>query len=134
MLCLGGCGWYAARQFANIQTAADEGSTKGSLSSLRSALQGYYGDHEGKFPTDLAILVPKYLKYMPMTITASHGRVRGDIFYLSGKDFREGRFTDTGGWAYVNTPGDPEFGTLVVNCTHNDYSIHPEVRKPWTTF
>ncbi len=28
--------------------------------------------------------------------------------------------TDAGGWSYVNAPGDGNFGTLWVNCTHTD--------------
>lgn len=27
---------------------------------------------------------------------------------------------DTGGWAYVNGPGDPDFGLLYIDCAHRD--------------
>lgn len=28
--------------------------------------------------------------------------------------------TDTGGWAYVNAPGDPDFGQVFIDCSHKD--------------
>ncbi|MEI7529878.1 MAG: hypothetical protein WCK76_13160 [Elusimicrobiota bacterium] len=30
------------------------------------------------------------------------------------------RFRDTGGWAYVNDPADPQFGLVYIDCTHRD--------------
>jgi hypothetical protein len=27
---------------------------------------------------------------------------------------------DTGGWAYVNAPGDPDFGQVFMDCSHKD--------------
>lgn len=28
--------------------------------------------------------------------------------------------TDTGGWAYVNAPADPDFGQVFIDCSHKD--------------
>jgi len=28
--------------------------------------------------------------------------------------------SDTGGWAYVNEPADPAFGTIFIDCSHKD--------------
>lgn len=30
------------------------------------------------------------------------------------------RITDRGGWAYVNAPGDRNFGVLFIDCSHRD--------------
>ena len=30
------------------------------------------------------------------------------------------RIKDTGGWAYVNNPKDPDFGLLYIDCSHKD--------------
>ena len=36
---------------------------------------------------------------------------------------------DTGGWAYVNEPGDPDFGLLYIDCAHKD-----EKGRVWSEF
>ena len=36
---------------------------------------------------------------------------------------------DTGGWAYVNAPGDPAFGLLYIDCSHKD-----EKGRFWSEF
>jgi len=36
---------------------------------------------------------------------------------------------DTGGWAYVNEPGDPDFGLLYIDCAHKD-----EKGRFWSEF
>lgn len=36
---------------------------------------------------------------------------------------------DTGGWAYVNGPGDPAFGLLYIDCSHKD-----EKGRFWSEF
>ncbi len=36
---------------------------------------------------------------------------------------------DTGGWAYVNGPGDPAFGLLYIDCAHKD-----EKGRFWSEF
>src|SRR5436190_656992 len=43
----------AIPKFANLIRKSQEGSTKGNLGSLRSAISIYYGDMEGQYPGDL---------------------------------------------------------------------------------
>lgn len=118
------CGWYAVSKFAELQTKASEGATVGKLAMMRVSIQVYYGKTGGKFPADLQELLPQYLpahvRDIPFAHTANHGK-NSAVQYISGDDYRAGKFTDTGGWAYVNTPGDNNWGTLVVNCTHKLY-------------
>lgn len=91
--------------------------TKGNLGTLRSAVTIYFGDTDGSYPQDLSALVPKYLNALPMAITAQHGR-RSTVRLLDSEASRAGRFTDSGGWAYVNSGADA--GKVVVDCTHLD--------------
>jgi prepilin-type N-terminal cleavage/methylation domain-containing protein len=45
----------AIPKFASLVRKAQEGATKGSLSSIRAALQIYYGDMEGLFPSNPSV-------------------------------------------------------------------------------
>lgn len=58
----------AVPKFADLIRKSQEGSTKGSLSTIRAALRVYYADNEGNFPgDDLACLTAngKYLNELP---------------------------------------------------------------------
>ena len=48
----------AIPKFADLINKSKEGATKAGLSSLRSALQVYYGDNEGRFPAYAATAQP----------------------------------------------------------------------------
>lgn len=92
-----------------------EGASKGNLGAIRSALSIYYGDMEGYYPlTPEALTVSgKYLSTIPK---ATKLRVHPDsaqIAYGRQPD-------DAGGWFYDNVPGDYNYGTLWINCTHTD--------------
>ena len=53
-------------KFMALIHKANEGSTKHSLSRLRSAIVAYYGEHQGMYPTDdLSSLVPTYIEEIP---------------------------------------------------------------------
>ncbi len=108
----------AIPKFAELIRKSNEGASKGNLGAIRSALSIYYGDMEGQYPTDMTSLTVsgKYLSSIPKakapnyhtdTATASQASATLSV-------------TDGGGWAYVNGPGDANFGTLWVNCTHTD--------------
>jgi len=47
----------------------------------------------------------------------------------SVKDMPSRLIKDTGGWAYVNNPGDPDFGLLYIDCAHRD-----EKGRYWSEF
>ncbi|MDA8131184.1 MAG: hypothetical protein M0011_06735 [Elusimicrobia bacterium] len=115
-----------------------------SLSSVRSALQVYYGDHEGRFPTDdLSCLMPddKYLAEMPQlwppksTLGARHQPTREVSVYRRGEQLR-----DTGKWAYFNDPADPRWGNFAIDCTHpklikgRGLFARPVTGASWSTF
>ena len=122
----------AIPKFADLINKSKEGATKGSLSSVRSAIQVYYGDNEGWFPVDsLACLTAnaKYLSEIPKAKLPNTGH--GDI------DAVAVAAADDGGWLYFNTRTTPStWGNFVVNCTHEDLKGQEsgDVTTVWSTF
>lgn len=134
LLGFGGCGLIAIPQLSDLIRKNETSGTLGQLSSVRSAIQVYYGDSDGSFPADLGLLVPKYLSNgLPAIKLPGHSKSNA-VQYLSGEEFRAGKFSDAGGWAYVNSPDDQAaWGSLVLNCTHLRHSgAGPGL--PWSTF
>lgn len=99
-----------------------EGQAKGSLGALRSALSIFYGDKEGKYPSDLSELLPKYLTRIPTVEVAGHPASSSVRILRKVKDMNdlETRLKDTGQWLFVGDPSSPITGTIVIDCTHVD--------------
>ena len=110
----------AIPKFANLMRKSKEGSCKGSLGSIRSALTVYYADNEGIFPDDLTGLTlnGKYLSVIPSANAADYHPPRNNqqISRVSATP------SDFGGWFYDDIPGTGGYGKVVVNCTHTDTS------------
>ena len=109
----------AIPKFADLIRKSNEGSTKGNLGALRSALSIYYGDMEGYYPMNLNALTAggKYMSALPKAKTPNYHQDTAAVIYgSSGADI-----TDAGGWAYGNVMavGD-SYGSVMVNCTHTD--------------
>ena len=108
----------AIPKFAELIRKSNEGSAKGNLGAVRSALSIYYGDMEGLYPVNLVALTiaGKYLTAIP--------KAKAPNYHTDSATARENDSTnavnDGGGWGYVNYPGDSNFGTLWVNCSHTD--------------
>lgn len=103
----------AIPKFADLISKSREGAIKGQLSSVRSAINVYYSDNEGIYPTDtLDVLVPKYIKSIPLIHFTGHAGAAA-VAALSASD------NDGGSWGYFNTPGN-NWGTFMVDCTHGD--------------
>ncbi|OGR45407.1 MAG: hypothetical protein A2X35_03970 [Elusimicrobia bacterium GWA2_61_42] len=135
----------AIPKFADLINKSKEGATKGALSSVRSALQVYYGDNEGWFPTDnLNILIEnaKYINEIPVAKlpTTGHGDARLVALFSSATAagvFEGGTgVVDAGGWAYFNAPtSSAQWGTFVANCTHEDIKGQSVAAlMPWSTY
>ncbi len=56
-------------------------------------------------------------------------KLSGHFKRSSVRDTPAMRITDTGGWAYVNDPGNPSFGLLYIDCTGRD-----EKGRFWSEF
>ncbi len=139
----------AIPKFADLINKSKEGATKGALSSVRSALQVYYGDNEGWFPTLITALTDqaKYINEIPVAKLPGTGHAdSATVTYfvsistegvLTTPSGPTGAAADTGGWAYLNSPSVPaNWGTFVANCTHEDLKgrSSTDITTPWTSF
>ena len=122
----------AIPKFANLINKSKEGATKGALSTVRSAIQVYYGDNEGWFPTDnLASITSggKYLNQMPVAKLPGTGH--SDISTV------DPAVDDTAGWVYFASPATPTtWGNFIVNCSHKDIAgqADPTAGSYWTAY
>jgi hypothetical protein len=127
--------WFFMQGALPMIRRNSEGSTMGRLGAIRSALSIYYGDMEGRYPSDLAAMTvehqgkdgkPKvYLESIPAAQCRSpyhptpdckknmEPGIHDKILYAKTPD-------DAGGWGYNNDPHDANIGSLWVNCTHTD--------------
>ena len=133
----------AIPKFADLINKSKEGATKGALSSVRSALQVYYGDNEGWFPADdLSVLTlnGKYINEIPVAKLPTTGHADVRIVTTFSTSTAAGVFTvtagstttwDSGGWGYVNNPvASAIWGSFMANCIHKDI----KAIDPWTSF
>ena len=115
----------AIPQYATLVRRSREGTTKGNLGQLRSALNIYYADNEHEYPWDDLSCLPigsKYIDRIPPVLTpTSHDQRFGVI--------SEATPTDTGFWSYNNVVGDLEWGRVRIGCLHT--TLAGEV---WTSF
>lgn len=122
----------AIPKFANLINKSKEGATKGALSTVRSAIQVYYGDNEGWFPTDTLACITsggKYLNQMPVAKLPGTGHA--DISTVVNT------LADGGGWQYYASPAAAtNWGNVIVNCSHKDIAgqADPTLGSYWTAY
>ncbi|HAH07732.1 MAG TPA: hypothetical protein DCM05_14625 [Elusimicrobia bacterium] len=101
-----------------------ESRAKGALGSVRAALAVFSGDSEGRYPVDLRQLTEngKFLKALPEIEVAGHARGAKVRLLTRVRDQfdLEGQLEDSGGWLYVADRDSPLYGTVVIDCTHED--------------
>ena len=127
----------AIPKFADLINKSKEGATKGALSSVRSAVQVYYGDNEGWFPADTLACITlnaKYIGEIPQAKApgTGHADSRAVAAVTNGL-----AVTDAAGWAYFNDPTHAaSWGNFVVACTHEDIKGRDSATlfTPWSTF
>lgn len=107
----------AIPKFAELIRKSVEGSSKGNLGALRSALTIYYGDMEGTYPNQLDALTiaGKYLSSVPLAKTPNYHADSSAIQYGIF-----GAASDAGGWEYNSFPNAANYGNIWVNCNHTD--------------
>ena len=115
----------AIPKFADLLTKAKEGVCRGNVQSFRSTINIYYSDNEGVFPVGdgaavEALLVPTYIKEIPEAKTPPHHPDNATITAGSAVAPSDYFFGDTGGWGYTNDSSQAGWGTVVVDCTHQD--------------
>jgi general secretion pathway protein G len=107
----------AIPKFADLIRKSGEGSTKGNLGTMRSAVSIYYGDMEGVYPNGLAALTisGKYLTSIPVTRLPNY---HGDVAFTNAGLFTA--MSGDGGWYLDNVAADANVGQIIVNCSHTD--------------
>ena len=133
----------AIPKFADLISKSKEGATKGALSTVRSALQVYYGDNEGWFPSGtadaagaiaaLATLTAnaKYINEVPIAKLPGTGHADVNTHTAAAA-------SDAGGWHYEANSSSPSiWGNFAVNCTHEDIKgrdAGATITSPWSGF
>ncbi len=104
---------------AELVQKATIGAAKASLGVLRSGIIIYYGDHEGKYPTDLKQLLPDASSYIPTNKIGTLGET-DKIIYTNDCADMCAPVTNEGGWIYCSNPKDRSFGTVTINSNRKD--------------
>ncbi len=109
----------AIPKFAELIRKSSEGSSKGNLGAVRSAMSIYYGDMEGQYPQGLTALTigGKYLAAIPAAKTPNY---HADSSAPLGGSEASFAGVDLGRWYLDNQAGDANIGTVWVGCTHTD--------------
>lgn len=103
-------------KFSELITKSKQGTTRGHLGSLRSALRVYYSDNQGLWPQNLSALISgDYAGYLDLIPTAETGVHPDSNQEYDGTTVNEA--TAQGGWFYNSAEGETH-----VNCTHTDIS------------
>jgi prepilin-type N-terminal cleavage/methylation domain-containing protein len=136
----------AVPHFGDLIAHSNEGSTKGNLGTLRSALSLYYTDTEGQFPSEGTTASRHSHHRLCLTCTTNLDALTDNEKYMSdipdavlpttlnsiGHDTLDwvdpisvdgsGNLvvTDRGGWAYQWDPTKINWGTVLINCNHAD--------------
>lgn len=125
----------AIPKFADLIRKSNEGSTKGNLGALRSAVSIYYGEMEGWFPCPtaagaetvagslgglLTMESGKYLKALPSCYCPPFHAKLATVANVASTTAG----AETGEWGYQadNTPaaGEKQWGDVWVHCNHTD--------------
>lgn len=112
----------AARRERELEDAERAAAAKKALQDLRSALQVYYADNNGKYPADVSELAPQWLPAVPELRLPGHEKTARVTVIDSrkyDKDF-SAAVTDSGGWLYFSGRDSLNYGLLVIDCRHPD--------------
>lgn len=92
---------------------------KRDLVRVRRALQDFFADKGGRWPSALEELVPDYLPAIPVLDLPGHGPAA--VRYVSGRLYDEdvaSAVADTGGWLYFSDPASDNWGLTLIDCSH----------------
>lgn len=130
----------AIPKFSDLIVKTKEGTTRGNLGRIRSALNIYYSDMEGYYPissnasnsanwTGLTTsLVPKYIGSIPKAQLRNHAA--SNSVYKHNHTQAHTHDSGYGAWGYDGTnPTTQEWGRVWLWCTHTDKS-----GAQWSTF
>src|SRR5262249_45531179 len=105
----------AIPKFADMLRKSHEGTGKGNMAPVRSALAIYYGDMQGIYPDDISSLTSnsKYLAAIPLAKTPPY-----HVDASWAHDGNVSQFSDGGEWQYDNNAADGNYGSIWVDCFH----------------
>jgi hypothetical protein len=88
--------------------------------NLDNAISIYYGDMEGQYPTDLSVLVPRYISAIPPCRVPGRREQTGVEYFDTSVTDQNGvidrsRLRNTGKWGYVRNLNLPDGGFLFVD-------------------
>jgi general secretion pathway protein G len=123
---IGVLGAIAIPKFGELIIRSKESTAKGALGTFRSAIDIYYVDNEGQFPTDPQILVTaKYIDFLPkvalpLVVTQGNpGHPDDSSVEIYTDPVLFGTANEgTTMWGYVST--GTSVGHVGFNCTHMD--------------
>jgi general secretion pathway protein G len=128
----------AMPKFADMLIKAQEGSLKGNIGSMRSALSIYYSDNQGLYPNCTAgypsavfagTLAPAYIPAIPAVNNTLHVPTN-NVFCDSDANILGGAPHDSDGWYYDGTNSPDQLnGSIWVACNHTD-----TVGTTWTSY
>jgi general secretion pathway protein G len=126
----------AIPQFADMIRKSQEGATKGSLGAVRSALNIYYADMEGQYPSNLYALTStgKYLTAFPTIYAPYYHSSSNSVWSTVNGSPNSPPYPDfqasTGLWVFLSAdslpmssfPSGPSIApaSVFVGCTHTD--------------
>ena len=106
-------------RFGVLARKGEEGSTKGKMGAIRSALIIYNAKNEGIWPDDLSAMVPDYLNAVPAVDLGAYFAPSSNVDTLPAE-----LNNNDGDWSYDNTGG-----LVWVDC--NSLDTRKEVISTW---
>jgi prepilin-type N-terminal cleavage/methylation domain-containing protein len=120
----------AIPRFAQMLEKAREGSTKGNIGALKSAVSIYYGDWEGVWPTDLSVVGFSFSQYMDVIpeVKVTHPwdsaiDPSGDTV-LKVSNTVGPTLTTTSGWLYDDVTGNVWVNNSAKDSKQVPYSLY----------
>jgi hypothetical protein len=110
----------AVPKFRDLLRTSADGAAKGHLAMLRQAVTDYHAK-TGVYPKDLGALgidIPELRLYATPHPYSRTVRYVGTL-----------ALADRGEWLYVNLPGGADFGSMKIDCTHQD-----QQGRPWSSY
>jgi hypothetical protein len=103
-------------RFEALMIKSRVGAALGSLASVRTSLQIYYGDTEGNFPPDLQTLVPKWADSIPEIEVPGYAKTNKVTIIKVMKTMTLRKvIKNTGGWLYIADPKSKRWGDVVID-------------------
>ena len=105
-------------KFLDVIRKSNEATTRANLTALRSAIAVYYGDNEGRFPSENIVEEltgedGKYIKYIPEVYCPPYNNPNNSITTKPTGN--------SGKWAYqVEDSADRQAGEIWIDCDKED--------------